>query len=81
VNASKWVVTNVTTLEYTFTKTNFNAAVNTWNVTNCLNYNSTFALCTKFNQSLASWNVTNSQNFDQMFYACTALSGKSFATW
>ena len=80
-NASKWIVTNVTTLEYTFTKTNFNAAINIWNVAKCLNYNSTFALCTKFNQSLASWNVTNGQNFDQMFYACTALSGKSFATW
>ena len=81
-NAKNWIMSNCTTLEYTFYYcTGFNAAINGWDISNVVSLFSTFMMCTTFNQSLSSWFVNGILDLRQTFANCESLKSQNFSTW
>jgi surface protein len=48
----------------------FNQPLNTWNVSNVIDFEEMFAGCELFNQPLNNWNVRNARNMNSMFIFC-----------
>lgn len=64
---SSWNVSNVTSLYFTFSDSQFNQPINNWNVEKVKFMVATFSNNKLFNQPLDKWNVTNVESMHQMF--------------
>lgn len=66
------VTTLCTNMEELFKgKTNFNADISTWDVSNVTNMKSMFEGATKFNQDVSKWDTNKVKNMDKMFKNAT----------
>ena len=66
---SKWNVSNVTTMDYMFSKSEFtgkNGDISNWDVSNVVNMSCMFR-DSKFNGDISKWDVSNVVNMSYMF--------------
>ena len=54
--------------------TNFNADMNSWDVSNMTNLGATFFNCSSFNGNITGWDVSNVTTFGSMFFNCSSLN-------
>ena len=64
---STWNVSNVTTMQGTFSNSTFNQALINWNVASVTDFSFTFANNVVFNKSLKRWNVQDATTMESMF--------------
>ena len=64
---STWNVSNVTTMQGTFSNSTFNGELKNWNVASVTDFSYTFANNVVFNQELKRWNVQDATTMESMF--------------
>ena len=64
---STWNVSNVTSMQGTFSNSTFNGELINWNVVNVTDFSFTFANNVVFNQELKRWNVQDATTMESMF--------------
>ena len=64
---SKWDVSNVTSMQGTFSNSTFNGELNNWNVSSVIDFSFTFANNVVFNKPLFRWNVQDANTMESMF--------------
>ena len=64
---STWNVSNVTSMQGTFSNSTFNGELKNWNVASVTDFSYTFANNVVFNQELKRWNVQDATTMKSMF--------------
>ena len=64
---STWNVSNVTTMQGTFSNSTFNGELKNWNVASVTDFSYCFANNVVFNQELKRWNVQDATTMESMF--------------
>jgi hypothetical protein len=64
---SEWDVSNVTSMQGTFSNSTFNGELNKWNVASVTDFSFTFANNIVFNKPLFRWNVQDATTMESMF--------------
>ena len=75
-----WDVSNVQSMDSTFSGSTFNQPIGKWNVTNVTDMNSMFFKNIYFNQPIDTWNVSHVTNMSNLF--CEAASfNQPLSSW
>ena len=70
-NICKWVVSNVTSMEYMFfVCKSFNQDISGWDVYNVTDMYGMFCGCKSFNQDISGWDVSNVTDMKYMLDSC-----------
>lgn len=71
----------VTDMSDLFSKTNFCGDVSKWNVSNVINFHSTFSFCKDFDCDLSEWDVASAKSMIGMFWGCTNFTAQGLEEW
>lgn len=71
----------VTSMQFTFYRTDFNGDVSKWNVENVTDFTFMFAANEKFDGYLGDWNMHSAILLDSMFNGATNFTGDGLEKW
>ncbi len=77
---SRWDVSNVTDMRYTFSESSINEPLNDWDISNVQNLQSTFSSASQFNQPLDKWDTSKVKSMSYTFANAKAFN-QSINTW
>jgi len=75
-----WDISSVTTMKSMFEASEFNEDIRTWDVSNVVNMNHTFAHTTHFNQPIGSWDVGKVKDMFETFLFATSFN-QDIGSW
>jgi len=70
-----WDISNVTSADFLFSKSDFNQNISDWNVSNITSMNMMFCFATEFNHNLNKWNVSKAKSLVGMFLGARNFKG------
>lgn len=74
IDLSHWDTSRVTTMEGSFSFSDFNGDIGDWDVSNVTNIRIMFSHATSFNQDISGWDVSNVMNMEAVFQRAEAFN-------